>query len=106
MSWDTLARQLKKIDVRLTHIEAQLDALLKQENKMAVDLTALKAEVTRNKDVGDSVVALLKHLTDLIAAIPPSTDPVTQAALDDLTTTLKNEDDAIADAVLAGTPAA
>ena len=91
---------------RLVRIEAKLDWLIKQEEKMALDLTALTAEVARTKDVGDSVVALLKQLHDLIVAIPPSTDPVTQAALDELAANLKAHDDAIADAVVANTPAA
>jgi hypothetical protein len=44
-------------------------------------------------------------LTALIKAIPVSTDPVTQAALDALTTTLTANDTTIAAAVVANTPA-
>ena len=98
--------QLDRIELRLVRIEQKLDISLSQERKMALDLTALTAEVAHNKDVGDSVVALLKQLHDLIVAIPPSTDPTTQAALDELAASLKAHDDAIADAVVANTPAA
>jgi hypothetical protein len=41
-----------------------------------------------------------------IAAIPPSNDPTTQAALDQLTATLTANDSGIAAAVTANTPAA
>lgn len=73
---------------------------------MAISLTALTAEVTNNTSVTASVVQLLKNLTALIAAIPPSTDPVTQAALDSLTATLTGNDATVAAAVVANTPAA
>ena len=90
---------------RLTRIESKLDFLLKQENKMAVDLTALTAEVAKNTTVEGSVVALLAQLTALIKAIPPSTDPTTQAALDQLTATLTQNDTAVVAAVTQNTPA-
>jgi hypothetical protein len=73
---------------------------------MAIDLTAATAEVAKNTTVTGSVVVLLQQLTDLIKAIPPSTDPVTQAALDELVATLTTNDQAAADAVVANTPAA
>ena len=59
-----------------------LRQILTQETTMAVDLSKLTAEVTNNTTVTSSVVALLTQLTALIKAIPPSTDPTTQAALD------------------------
>ena len=83
----------------------QVSRLLKQENKMAVDLTSLTAEVTRNSDVTASIVQLVNNLAAQIAAIPPSSDPATQAALDQLKTTLSVNDDAIAAAVVANTKA-
>ena len=70
---------------------------------MAIDLTALTAEVTRNTDVEASIVQLVNNLAAQIAAIPPSTDPATQAALDALKTTLTSNDDAIGAAVTANT---
>ena len=83
-----------------------LKQLLKQENQMAIDLTAVTAEVANNTSVTSSVVTLLGNLTALIKAIPPSTDPVTQAALDQLTATLSANDTSVAAAVVANTPAA
>ena len=83
----------------------QISRLLKQENKMAVDLTSLTAEVTRNSDVTASIVQLVNNLAAQIAAIPPSSDPATQAAMDQLKTTLSVNDDAIAAAVVANTKA-
>jgi hypothetical protein len=100
-----------KADVAM--LSAKLDAsivllnrLLSQENIMAIDLTALTAEVTNNTNVTASVLALVKNLAAQIAAIPPSTDPTTQAALNTLVSTLSSNDAAIAAAVTANTPAA
>ena len=95
---------------QLTRIEHKLDrllALFKQETKiMAIDISALTAEVANNTAVDGSIVQLVQNLAAQIAAIPPSTDPQTQAALDALTATLKNNDASIAAAVVANTPAA
>lgn len=73
---------------------------------MAIDLTALTAEVANNTAVDASIVQLVQNLAAQIAAIPPSTDPATQAALDALVTTLKSNDANIAAAVTKNTPAA
>ena len=73
---------------------------------MAVNIDALTAEVANNSTVTGSVVTLLQKLAAEIAAIPPSTDPTTQAALDALTATLTSNDATIAAAVTANTPAA
>lgn len=70
---------------------------------MAVDLTTITAEVTNNTTVTASVIQLLNNLTTIIKNTPPSTDPVTQAALDQLTSTLNQNDTAIANAVAANT---
>ena len=83
-----------------------LRQILKQENTMAIDLTKLTAEIAHNTSVTGSVVQLLANLTAIIKSIPPSNDPVTQAALDQLTSTLGTNDDAAAAAVVANTPAA
>jgi hypothetical protein len=83
-----------------------LQRLSSQERSMAVTLDALTAEVTNNTNVTNSVIALLGNLTALIKAIPPSSDPVTQAALDALTASLTTNDAAVAAAVTANTPAA
>jgi len=72
---------------------------------MAINLTTITAEVAKNTTVTGSVLQLLANLAAQVAAIPASTDPVTQAALDALTTTLATNDTQIAAAVTANTPA-
>ena len=72
---------------------------------MAVNLSSITAEVANNTSVTQSVVTLIQNLAAQIAAIPPSNDPTTQAALDQLTATLTANDSAIAAAVTANTPA-
>jgi hypothetical protein len=88
----------------LTRIDANVTRLLAKETAMALDLTTLTAEVSRNTTVEQSVVALLGQLTAIIKTIPPSTDPTTQAALEQLAATLSGNDTAIAAAVTANTP--
>ena len=100
------AAEYADLIARLTRIEIMLKATQTQETKMAVDLASLTAEVTRNTTVQQSVVALVQSLAAQIAAIPASSDPTTQAALDALKATLSSNDDAIAAAVTANTPAA
>ena len=97
-SWGSLQAQLNRI-------ETKLNTVIKQESAMAIDVTALTAEVARNTTVEQSVVTLVNNLAAQIAAIPASSDPVTQAALDSLKTTLSQNDDAIAAAVAANTVA-
>ena len=95
---------------QLNRIERKLDRLLvlfQQENReMAIDLTALTAEVANNTQVDTSIVQLVQNLAAQIAAIPPSSDPTTQAALTALVATLQSNDAAIAAAVTKNTPAA
>jgi hypothetical protein len=98
--------QFQNINNKLDVLTGLVRQLLTQEAKLAIDLTTLTAEVTNNTSVTNSVVTLLGNLTALIKAIPPSTDPVTQAALDALTATLTSNDTTIAGAVVANTPAA
>lgn len=90
---------------RLNVITTKLNAILSKESLMAIDVSAITAEVARNSDLTASVVQLVNNLAAQIAAIPASNDPVTQAALDSLKATLTNNDDAIAASVLANTPA-
>jgi hypothetical protein len=83
-----------------------LQQLQQEEAQMAIDLTSITAEVTNNTSVSNSVVTLLQNLTTIIQNIPQSTDPTTQAALDQLTALLTNNDSNVAAAVVANTPAA
>ena len=70
--------------------------LFTETQKMTISLDALTAEMAKNTDASGKVIALLQKLVAEIQAIPASTDPVTQAALDALTTTLTANDSAIA----------
>jgi len=81
-----------------------LNRVLTKENEMAVDLTALQDEVANNSTVEGSVIALLKQLADMIAAIPASNDKATQDALDQLVASLRANDQSLADSVVANTP--
>jgi len=88
-------------------IIAKLDQLLTQETKMAVDLTALTAEVANNTTVDGSIVTLLDNIVTQLQAIEAgSGDAATQTALNALVATLQNNDAGIAAAVVANTPAA
>ena len=104
MIWNNDAT-VKRIDANVSAILAMVKQIAAKEAQMAVDLTAVTAEVAKNTSVTGSVVALLQQLTALIKAIPPSSDPATQAALDQLTATLTANDGTLATAVTANTPA-
>ena len=100
---------LQRLNAIVLAQQAQLTLLqqmYKQESKMAISLTAITAEVANDTSVTNSVLTLVSNLVAQIAAIPPSNDPVTQAALDALTATLAGNDTSIAAAVTANTPAA
>ena len=84
----------------------KLDLLLTQGNKMAVDITALTAEVANNTTVEASVVALVQSLAAQLAALANNTaDAATQTALNALVTQLQSNDASLAAAVTANTPA-
>ena len=102
--WSTEKSQLNRIERKLD----RLLFLFKQETKiMAVDISALTAEVANNTAVDASVVQLLQNLTAEITTISGnSTDGATQTALNALVATLQNNDSTIAAAVVANTPAA
>jgi hypothetical protein len=91
---------------RLQRIEHLLYNVLKQETKMAVDFTAINAEVARQTTVDASIETLLTQVAAALTAIPKSTDPVTQAALDAVVVGMKANNDAIVASVVANTPAA
>ena len=68
---------------------------------MALDLTALEAEVTRNETVDGSASALLKTLFDAVEAA--KNDPVAIQAIVDR---VRASNDALSAAVSANTPSA
>jgi len=94
------------IHSHLMRIEGMLQQILNKETQMAVDVSAITNQVDRQTTVNASIVQLLNNVVATLNAMPPSSDPVTQAALDALTTTITSNNDAIAAAVVANTPAA
>lgn len=66
-----------------------------------MDLTELKAEVERNKTVDGSAKALISQLADIIEA-----NAQNPAELASLVAALRDDNQSLADAVLAHTPAA
>ena len=85
---------------------AMLGSLLTKEAKMAIDLTSITASVATQTTVNASITQLLDNVTAALAAIPPSTDPATQAAITALQTTIDTNNAAIAADVVKNTPAA
>lgn len=80
-------------------------------NELDNQITALTAEVTRNKDVEASAVALINGVTARIdaavaAALAKGATPEELQAVTDLNTSLKKQNDDLAAAVVANTPAA
>jgi len=83
-----------------------INYLISKEAKLAVDITALTAEVTNNTTVDGSIITLVQNLSAQLAAIASgSQDAATQAALNALVATLQANDGQIAAAVTANTPA-
>ncbi len=81
-----------------------LRQILKQEKQVALDFTAATAEIARQTTVDASIEALLVQVVAALAAIPPSNDPATQAALDEVVAGLKANNDGIVASVTANTP--
>jgi regulator of replication initiation timing len=99
--------RLDKVLETLDRIERKINRLLRETGTMAIDLTALTAEVANNTAVDTSVEQLVQNLAAQIATLSAaSTDPATQTALNALVATLQNNDTAIAAAVTKNTPAA
>lgn len=66
---------------------------------MAIDISKLTADVAAVQGTVNSVKAFIAGLQAQIAAIPPSTDPQTQAALDALSTQLEASTAELASAI-------
>lgn len=94
------------LNEKLDTIILKLNNVLRKERQMAVDLSALQAEVERDRTVDESAKTLLEGLTakinELIAASGNTVDP---AALQALVDSIKSNTDNLAAAVSANTPA-
>lgn len=101
------ATQSDKILSHMSNISADVKRLNKRIREMALDLEALKAEVTRAQTVQASAVVLLKGLAseleaktaELAAAVAHVVPPVDTSGLDQLTADLKAGTDAFAAAI-------
>lgn len=73
---------------------------------MALDFATLEAAVQHESDVDDGVQVLLQKLSDEIKALAANAqDPADQQKLNDLAAKLTARSGALADAVVANTPA-
>lgn len=86
---------------QIRRIEESLAALIHQGVTIMADLTALQASVEKTTTVEQSAIVLLQGLKAQLDAA--GTDPVALKALSD---SLDTNDQALADAITANTPAA
>jgi hypothetical protein len=103
---ENIEKRLWSAQKQLTQIAARLDQIAAKETTTMIDVTKLTAELTNNTNATNAVVALVNTIATELKNIPPSNDPVTQAAIDAAVATLTTNDATIAAAVVAGTPAA
>lgn len=91
------------IFVKFEHDELKnlVQQLTREIQKMATNLDALTAQVQKNSDAVDSAIVLIQGLRQQI--IDAGTDP---AKLLELTNSLKQDEQQLADAVVVNTPAA
>jgi hypothetical protein len=94
------SRRLERIESAVQRIEALMIRSLTRSIVMARELDDLQAEVARNTDVEQSALTLIQGLRDQLDQA--GTDPVKLQALRDQ---LAQNDDALAAAVAANTPA-
>lgn len=104
-SWPSNSGLLQTIHANQLVIIGMLRALTTQGNTMAIDLTALQAEVANNTTVEGKVAAALSQLVAIIQSMPVSTDPATQAAINAVVATLSSNDTAAAAAAAAAVAA-
>lgn len=88
--------------ILLGRIEGKLDRILRKEIKMAGELDNLKAQVAKNTDVIGSAKTLIVGIKAKLDAAIASGDPAQLQALSDQ---LAADDQGLADAVAANTPA-
>lgn len=102
---------LKRIEGKVDQALALLQTVLKKETQImaAIDdaITAAEAAAKSNTDAEDAVMTLLTTLSEQITNLKTAgTDPATVARIQALATTLQAKADALAAAVVAGTPSA
>jgi small-conductance mechanosensitive channel len=90
---------------KLIQLPILIDSIERKVIQMSVDLSKLTQDVAAMQTVTQSALTLIQGIAAQLAAIPPSTDPATQAALDQLSTELESNTKALSDAVAANTAA-
>lgn len=98
--FNRLFEDLQRLDEKLDQVIWLQTVALRLEIKMANELDALTAQVAANTTVSASALALINGIAARITAA--GVDPAKLAAL---TASLKTDDDALAAAVVANTPA-
>lgn len=102
--WLTLERRLTRyMDRRFQQLEELVEAGTRFDQvateALMLDLSALQAEVSRNTTVDASIKALCEQIADSI-------DGANQAQIDQIVSTLRNDNDSLAQFVVENTPAA
>ena len=93
--------QLNRIERKIDHVLRYLGYLVVEGIKVTQELDDLTAEVTRNSEVDASAIALIQGIAARLEAA--GTDPVKLKALKE---SLSASSTALAEAVVANTPAA
>jgi len=110
-------RLLQRILTEVLGLRSDVNKLLTRENSMAIDVSALLAEVAKETTVEQSAVTLInkiaanqadlsKQLAAAIAADDPAAMAAVQKAIDDSVAQLQANDTELAASVTANTPAA
>ncbi len=99
-SWIAMQNAIARIDKAVAQIATTVNAIKTEEDKIMNTVDDIQADVTAENTVIDSAVTLLKGLADALKAA--GTDPAKLAALH---TDITTKTQALADAVVANTPA-
>ncbi len=100
-SWNSMQDTIARIDRNVKSIAITVNAIKAEEDQIMSTVDDIQADVTAENTVIDSAVALLKGLADALKAA--GTDPAKLAALH---TDITTKTQALADAIVANTPAA
>lgn len=104
MSWT--ARIERKLDAAIAIGTEILNRLTHLEKKTMKEFDELEAQVKATTDVELSAVALINGIASQLAALIGARDPDLPTKLQDLTTRLQVSASALAQAIVANTPAA
>ena len=106
-TWQKAFEQLDRIEGKVDRLQREVGRLTRGAREMAVDFTAMEAEIARQTDVVTSVEVLLDKMAVQIAALSTnSTDAATQAAIDGYVSHIAAHTDRLTAAVAKNTPGA